>query len=96
MGTSDTTVRVGAVLRASAPVCGAVRTVVAHDVAHAGIALSPIGGLRRREAGEGLIAVRALRVEGDVYLQGGMPAGATPIFDDKSTSASVPGRRGSP
>lgn len=92
MGTINTTDLIGTALSVPAPVCVPEQTVVAHDVAHAGIAES---GVRRRHQGVALLAPSTLRSTGEVYPQGGMPvAVAGPIFDDKCTAAFVPGRRG--
>ncbi|KAA1034598.1 hypothetical protein FVA95_03725 [Pseudonocardia sp. EV170527-09] len=95
MGTINTTDLIGTTLSVPAPVCVPEQTVVAHDVAHAGIAVTAESGVRRRQQGVALLAPSTLRSTGEVYPQGGMPvAVAGPIFDDKCTAAFVPGRRG--
>lgn len=91
MGTIDTTDLIGTTLSVPAPVCVPEQT----DVAHAGIAVTAVSGVRRRHQGVALIAPSTLRATGEVYPLGGMPVAVTgPIFDDKCTAAFVPGRRG--
>lgn len=95
MGMIDTTDLIGTTLSVPAPVCVPEQTVVAHDVAHAGIAVTGESGVRRRPQGVALLAPSTLRATGEVYPLGGMPVAVTgPIFDNKCTAAFVPGRRG--